>query len=178
MATLASDWWSLFLCNYQTEFNWKKHPQSLWSLYFSGRSLSAFVSFKIEVLMCRIFALWTFCFFCSWSLSAGIPIPKPGSQVHNFGPFGLLLSKPKEITTFIPYFIIQCKLLFSIAKSHKCYHKIFRYMSFVKLGKFLESLDFASNLPSCTSCGRQILQIFVSDALHSLEINNKLFYNS
>ena len=140
MATLASDWWSLFLCNYQTEFNWKKHPQSLWSLYFSGRLLSAFVSFKKEVLMCRIVALWTSCFFCSCSLSAGIPIPKPGPQMHNFGPFGLLLSKPKEITTFIPYFIIQCKLLYSIAKSHKCYHKIFSLHVFCQVGQIFGSL--------------------------------------
>ena len=123
MATLASDWWSIFLCNCQTEFNWKKHPQSLWSLYFSGWSLSA-CFIPERGTHGSIMALGPL-FFCSWSLSAWIPIHfQHGFQFKSqvFGGtivtlFGLLLSKPKEITTFIPYFIIQCKLLYSIAKS-------------------------------------------------------------
>ena len=51
-------------------------------------------------------------------------MPKPDSQVYNCGPFGFLLPKPKEITSFIRYFIIQCKLLYNIEKSHTSYHTI------------------------------------------------------
>ena len=46
--------------------NSKKHPQSLWSLYFifqTDHYQHNYVSLKKEVLMCRIVALWTSCFF-------------------------------------------------------------------------------------------------------------------